>query len=168
MKRLHIVGRKNHGKTTLLVELLHELRRAGLRVGTIKHTRHVHELDRPGSDSCRHRMAGAAPAAIVSGDAIAVHLPRYDHNYFDQLAPLFADCDLVLIEGDLDGEGHKVEVWRAGMESTCMAAERPGIAAVVTDDRPTVNVPVLPRSDLNPLVEYVLAFVTNQAEETAL
>lgn len=167
MKRLHIVGRKNHGKTTLLVEILHELDRAGLRVGTIKHTSHVHELDRPGSDSCRHRLAGAAPAAIVSGEAIAVHLPRSNGDYFGQLAPLFARCDLVLIEGDLEGDGSKIEVWRESAGGLCLASQREDISAVVTDDPAPVGMTVLPRSNLKPLVEHVLDFVAQQAEETA-
>ena len=51
MKRLHIVGGKNHGKTTLIMELVKELNRRGQTVGTIKHTHHQHELDVPGKDS---------------------------------------------------------------------------------------------------------------------
>jgi molybdopterin-guanine dinucleotide biosynthesis protein B len=44
MNTLHIVGRKNHGKTTLLVALLAELTGRGLRVGSIKHTSHLYDL----------------------------------------------------------------------------------------------------------------------------
>ena len=44
MRRLHIIGRKNHGKTQLVVELVEELTVRGLRVATIKHTHHHHEL----------------------------------------------------------------------------------------------------------------------------
>ncbi len=76
MKTIHLVGRQNHGKTTLLVELIEELTRRGIRVGTIKHTSHVHELDTPGKDSFRHRQAGADPVAVVSKDLIGVYLPR--------------------------------------------------------------------------------------------
>ena len=36
MKRLHVIGGKNHGKTTLIVELVRELARHGVPVGTIK------------------------------------------------------------------------------------------------------------------------------------
>lgn len=159
MQRLHIVGRKNHGKTTLIIELVRELCRRGLRVGTIKHTRHVHELDKPGSDSCRHRLAGAAPAAIVSGDMAAVHLPCDGADYFRQLAPLFTGCDLVVVEGDLDGGGNKIEVWRQAVGIPCLASERSDIAAVVSDDPAPVDVPVLPRHHLGPLVQFVVDLV---------
>lgn len=159
MKRLHIVGRKNHGKTTLMIELVRELCRSGLRVGTIKHTRHIHELDKPGSDSCRHRLAGALPAAIVSGGMAAVHMPCDGNDYFRQLAPLFTGCDLVLVEGDLDGDGDKIEVWRQAMGSPSLACERRDIVAVVTDDPLAVDVPVLPRKNLERLVQYVIALI---------
>ena len=64
--RIHVVGRRNHGKTTLLVELVEELCRRGLRVGTLKHSSHTHELDTPGKDSHRHRLAGLNAAVRAS------------------------------------------------------------------------------------------------------
>jgi molybdopterin-guanine dinucleotide biosynthesis protein MobB len=63
VKRLHIIGGKNHGKTMLVVELVQEFARRGIPVGTIKHTHHHHEVDVPGKDSHRHRLAGAAAAS---------------------------------------------------------------------------------------------------------
>ncbi len=74
--RLHIIGRKNAGKTTLVVELIERLTGRGLVVGSIKHTHHRHELDVPGKDSYRHREAGAAPVAIVSPGMTAVFRPN--------------------------------------------------------------------------------------------
>ena len=73
MNRIHIIGRKNHGKTQLVVELVEEFSLRGLRVGTIKHTHHDHELDTPGKDSHRHRSAGAAVVVI---DSAASLVPR--------------------------------------------------------------------------------------------
>ena len=40
-----VVGRKNSGKTTLVVQLAAELRRRGLRVMTIKHGSHNFNID---------------------------------------------------------------------------------------------------------------------------
>ena len=79
MKRLHIVGRKNSGKTTLIVDLVRHLTALGHRVGTIKQTHHQHELDTPGNDSHRHRQAGAAAVGIVSP---ALHAGRCSAAYF--------------------------------------------------------------------------------------
>ena len=102
MKRLHIVGGKNHGKTTLIVELVQELSSRGLSVGTIKHTHHHHELDVPGKDSYRHRMAGACAVGILSPAMSAVFLPvdqaaSDEEDRYAALARIFQECRLVLV-----------------------------------------------------------------------
>lgn len=156
MQRIHIVGRKNHGKTTLLVELIQEFRRRGVRVGSIKHSSHQHELDVPGKDSHRHRGAGADPAAIVTVDALGVFLDRRpETNVYARLAPLYADCELVLVEGDMDAVGRKVEVWRAALGGPCLAEQHPEILAVISDDRPETHVPVWSRSDVARLADHL-------------
>ena len=157
MNRIHIVGRKNHGKTTLVVELVRELCRRGVRVGTIKHSRHAHELDTPGKDSHRHRAAGGQPAAVITGDSVGVFLSRDGRDEYERLEPLFADCQIVLVEGDIEAAGVKVEVWRAEKSPACLAAERADILAVVSDDRPDVSVPVWARNDVPYLADKVLS-----------
>ncbi|RMF93102.1 MAG: molybdopterin-guanine dinucleotide biosynthesis protein B [Planctomycetota bacterium] len=156
MKLIHIVGRKNHGKTTLVTALLEEFRRRGIRVGSIKHSPHVHELDTPGKDSHRHRLAGASPVAVVTSDLLGVYIPRTGDEFLNLLAPLFAPCRLVLVEGFVDGPGKKIEVWRAERQTTPLALEHDDIAAVVSDDQPDVTVPVWPRSDVTALVDRIL------------
>lgn len=160
MNRIHIVGRKNHGKTTLVVELVREFRRRGIRVGTIKHSRHIHELDTPGKDSHRHRAAGGQPAAVITGDSVGVFLSRDGRDEYERLEPLYADCQIVLVEGDIQAAGVKVEVWRAEKDSACLAAERADIMAVVSDDRPDVTVPVWPRSDVPRLADRIWDLAT--------
>lgn len=155
MNRIHIVGRRNHGKTTLVVDLVKEFCRRGIQVGTIKHSQHVHELDRPGKDSYRHRAAGSQPAAIITGDSVGIFLSRDGRCDYQRMGPLFADCQIVLVEGHIDADGVKVEVWRAAVGSRCLAGERADIAAVVSDDRPDVSVPVWPRSDVVRLADEI-------------
>lgn len=157
MNRIHIVGRKNHGKTTLIVELIHELRACGIRVGSIKHSSHVHELDTPGKDSHRHRQAGGEPAAIVTPDSIGLFLPRPATSIYDLLEPLYADCDLVIVEGNIEAEGIKVEVWRAAMGTPCLAADHTDILAVISDDQPPVSIPVWPRGDIARITDRIVA-----------
>ena len=76
-------------------------------------TKRISRLDTPGKDSFRHRQAGAAPSVVVTRDLVGVYLPRTaETDFYDRLAPLFSNCELVLIEGHLDGPGIKIEVWR--------------------------------------------------------
>ncbi|MBI2569870.1 MAG: molybdopterin-guanine dinucleotide biosynthesis protein B [Candidatus Schekmanbacteria bacterium] len=165
MKLVHIVGRKNHGKTTLLVELLRELRGRGLRVGTIKHSPHKHELDAPGKDSFVHRHAGAAPAAIVAADLSAVFVPRTPgDDPIASLLPLYSECDAILVEGYVMGPGHKIEVWRRERGTPPLAAEHEGILAVVTDDAISLPVPTWPRSDVGAVADGLLQILGNRRD----
>lgn len=157
MNRIHIVGRKNHGKTTLIVELLHELRGRGVRVGSIKHSSHAHELDTPGKDSHRHRQAGAVPASIVTPESIGVFLPRPRMSVYDLLEPLYANCELVVVEGHIEAVGTKVEIWRAAMGTPCLAADHADIRAVISDDQPPVSIPVWPRTDIAKIADRIVA-----------
>ncbi len=165
MKRVHIIGGKNHGKTTLIVELIREFHARGLCVGTIKHTHHQHELDAPGKDSHRHREAGASVVGVLSRSMHAVFwppqeddLPGQDSRY-DSFAPLFAQCDLVLVEGDTHTTSPKIEVWRESLGTPPLAQTDPTLIAVVSHDNPTsLAVPVWPRADVAFLAQQVRAF----------
>ncbi len=160
MKRVHIVGRKNSGKTTLVEDLIRHFAAQGLRVGTIKHTHHQHELDVPGKDSHRHREAGAAVVGILSPRMTAVFRPHDvgpdTADRYAAMAPLFADCDLVLVEGHLALPGAKLEVWRAGVDQDPLALEHADIVAVITDDPCPAKVPIVPRHNLNRVATEVL------------
>lgn len=162
MKRVHIVGRKNSGKTTLIVDLVRYLTANGYRVGTVKHTHHHHELDTPGKDSHRHREAGAAVVGILSPGMTAVfqstdRLGREATDRYEGLAPMFADCDLVLVEGNLQTAGFKVEVWRAEVTERPIAAQDSSIAAVITNDEIDFATPIWSRSDVGELPRRLLA-----------
>lgn len=147
--RVHIVGRRNQGKTTFTVELAALLSASGVRVGTIKHSGHDHPVDRPGKDSFRHREAGGTPAAFITPSQVGAYLDRRGDPY-QQLAPLYRGCDLVLVEGHLDAPGvPKLEVFRAGQgHAAPLAGERDDILAVISDDEVPVGVEAIPRGDL--------------------
>lgn len=152
------MGRQNQGKTTLLIELVEHLTEGGLRVGTIKHTGHDHPVDVPGKDSFRHRAAGGTPAALVTQEGIGIFLPRGEAPYLD-LAPLYQQCDVWLVEGDLQADGAlKVEVFRAGQGHTLpLASERGDIAAVISDDPLPAGLDRWPRGDMDALARELLA-----------
>ncbi|MCC6493798.1 MAG: molybdopterin-guanine dinucleotide biosynthesis protein B [Pirellulales bacterium] len=164
MKRIHILGRKNHGKTTLVVELVERLVATGLRVGTIKHTHHKHELDVPGKDSHRHRAAGAAVSAIASPGMNAVFwspAPRglQEPADYEAFAPYFASCDLVIVEGDTLAAAPKIEVWRQAVGSQPIALEDSSIAALVTDDPWHGPIPIWPRREIERIAQGVLDLI---------
>lgn len=159
MKRLHIIGRKNHGKTTLVVELVREFARRGIRVGTVKHTHHDHQLDVPGKDSHQHQQAGAEVVGVLSRSMSALFIPtKIDglKDRYEVLAPAFRDCDVVLVEGDVQTSAPKIEVWRSAAGTPPIAAEDVGVLALVTDDHSPLATLTLPRSDVARVADWIL------------
>lgn len=92
-----IVGYKNSGKTTLVCALVERLKAEGCRVAVIKHDAHDFEMDHPGTDSYRHRAAGAAAIALVSPRKTAVI--REEETSLDKLIEDFCGYDVILVEG---------------------------------------------------------------------
>lgn len=132
-----IVGQPGAGKTTLIVDLVRELAARKLSVGTVKHSSHAHELDRPGKDSFLHRQAGAMPAAMMGRDMAAVYLQRDSAMTPATLIQTwYSHLDVVLIEGWISGPYDKIEVWRENLGKPLLFPDIRNVRAVVTDDLP--------------------------------
>jgi molybdopterin-guanine dinucleotide biosynthesis protein B len=142
-----IVGRKNSGKTTLLVAVAAELKRRGLRVASVKHGHHDFEIDHPGRDSWRHVHEGGVEAVLFvsSGKmAMVMHLPDEEPSLEEAVRRHFGgrEYDLVLVEGFKRAEIPRIEIHRRGgaERPLCEAADTmdapgaPGFLALVTDD----------------------------------
>ena len=166
--RIHIVGKKNSGKTTLVCELVSELTGRGVRVATVKHTHHHHELDTPGKDSHKHRESGAVAVGILSPRMTAVFIPtdglESGDGRYARFEAQFADCDLILVEGDLQSAAPRLEVWRSVVSERPYAFTDRGIAAVISDDdtslregEDAIQVPIWPRSDVSEIARRILA-----------
>ena len=160
-KIIHIVGRKNNGKTSLIVELIDEFTKKGIRIGSLKHSSHRHELDQPGKDSQRQRIAGANPAVVVSKDLAAVFLtPNQGEDLFGKVQSYFIDCDLVIAEGAHSRDATKIEVWREEVGSGLLCEDDPHIVAIVSDDSPPQNsIPVWPRHDVSAIADNILELI---------
>ncbi|KZX13422.1 molybdopterin-guanine dinucleotide biosynthesis protein B [Methanobrevibacter curvatus] len=59
MKIVSVVGNKNTGKTSLSVKIIKELKNRGYKVASIKHSHHKMDFDREGTDTYKHKEAGA-------------------------------------------------------------------------------------------------------------
>ena len=109
-----ITGWKNSGKTGLTVRVVEELTRRGWRISTIKHAHHAFDIDHEGTDSFRHRGAGATEVAIVSSNrwALMHELRSEEEPSMESVLARLEPCDLVIIEG-YKREGHaKIEARR--------------------------------------------------------
>jgi len=95
----HIIGHAGCGKTTLITDLVRQFLERDIRVGTMKHSAHVHELDKPGKDTFCHRQAGDVPVSMVTETMSAVYLPRTSEYTPQKLLDTFyGQVNIVLIE----------------------------------------------------------------------
>jgi molybdopterin-guanine dinucleotide biosynthesis protein MobB len=137
---ISIIGRKNSGKTTLIVALAAELARRGHRVMTIKRGHHPADLDREGTDSWRHFHEGRAERVLLSTPELRVLFDRTQDNY-DPIAltrQYLEGADIALVEGYKQAHIPKIEVHRTVIAPRPLyadpEAERSRWIAIVTDD----------------------------------
>jgi molybdopterin-guanine dinucleotide biosynthesis protein B len=131
-----VAGWSNAGKTTLIEKLTRHFADLGLRVATIKHTHHKFDIDRPESDTARHRLAGAAETAIVSGQRVAIieEIDSRGEPTLEEIAERLRPADLILIEGYKSAAIPKIEVRRAAVATERpLAGYDPLVVAVAAD-----------------------------------
>lgn len=132
---LGVIGTSGSGKTTLLEFLIGQLAAQGLKVNVIKHSHHDLELEPPGKDSARLRMAGAAEVMVASPFRYAiVHELRGapEPALEDQLARL-APADITLLEGFKKYPIDKLEVYRRDQGRDPLYPLDPHVIAVASD-----------------------------------
>ncbi len=142
-----IAGWKNSGKTTLAVRLVEEFTRRGYRVATVKHAHHSLRLDEEGTDSARHRAAGATQVAVVSSKRWAIMSEGREPDFPDILARL-DPSDIIIVEGYKSQPIPKIETRRKDAEpGFALAGNDPNVFAVASDGE-TVDAE-LPHFDLD-------------------
>src|ERR1700758_4543570 len=98
---LGIVGWSGSGKTTLITKLIPSLAKRKIRIATLKHAHHSFDVDQPGKDSYRHRLAGATEVLIGGGRrwALMHELRDEDEPTLATLLTRLSPVDLVIVEG---------------------------------------------------------------------
>ncbi|HEY7683101.1 MAG TPA: molybdopterin-guanine dinucleotide biosynthesis protein B [Gemmatimonadales bacterium] len=145
-----VIGKKDAGKTTLVVALASEFVRKGRRVMTIKHATHPVDVDRAGTDSYLHFHEGKAERTLVVSPTLRVLFERHpdDTDPIELARRYFDDADIVLVEGFKRSPLPKIEVFRRAASATPLydpsqpnAAE--WIAIITDDDALEASCPVL-------------------------
>ena len=144
MRLYGIVGWKNAGKTGLMERLVAEVAGRGFTVSTIKHAHHVFDVDQPGKDSYRHRVAGAREVLLSSRKRFALmhELRGAEEPTLQDLLSKLAPVDLVLIEGYKRDAHPKVEAYRKETGNPLIAETDETIRAVASDTDLSLDRPV--------------------------
>jgi len=160
-----MVGRSETGKTTLITNLVAELKRRGFSVGVVKHCPRGFQLDMEGKDSWKFKEAGADAVLLLSPERLGLVKERRGQPSLTQLVEkFFADADLVLTEGCPDGaEGRKIEVLRSAVSRELLHAPD-DLAAVVSDFQAELNLPRFQHDDVQGLADFMEGFMKDSEE----
>ncbi|RBI77039.1 molybdopterin-guanine dinucleotide biosynthesis protein B [Roseovarius sp. TE539] len=159
MKLFGVAGWKNSGKTGLMERLVAEITTRGYTVSTVKHAHHAFDVDQPGTDSHRHRVAGAREVILASGRRVALMQELRDapEPDLDALLARLSPVDLVLIEGYKRAPHPKIETFRAEAGNALIAPGDQTIRAVASDVPLDLDRPVFDLNDTAGIADFVLA-----------
>jgi molybdopterin-guanine dinucleotide biosynthesis protein B len=137
---ISIIGRKNAGKTTLVVALAAEFTRQGKKVGTLKHGHHPALIDTEGTDTWRHYNEGNARRTLIESPGQRILFEKTDSDGDPEALTrqYMTGMDLVIVEGFKASSLPKIEVHRSKLHPAPLldpAAPNANLwVALVTDD----------------------------------
>ncbi|MEQ9239875.1 molybdopterin-guanine dinucleotide biosynthesis protein B [Roseovarius indicus] len=158
MRLYGVVGWKNAGKTGLMERLVTEITGRGFSVSTVKHAHHTFDVDQPGKDSHRHRVAGATEVLLASRKRIALMHELRDEKEptLEELLQRLGPVDLVLVEGYKRDAHPKVEAHRAETGNPLIATDDPTVRAVASDTALDLDRPVFDLNDTGAIADFIL------------
>ncbi len=127
------IGWHDSGKTTLATQVVSELTKLCYRVAVIKSTSDAGiQFDTPGTDTYKHKAAGAESVMLVAPDQMVLQTRNCDLSLRTLAHRYFPDVDLVIGEGFKTAKRiPKIEVFRNRDQS--LREEVQGVVAVATD-----------------------------------
>jgi molybdopterin-guanine dinucleotide biosynthesis protein MobB len=160
IKGVAFIAKSNTGKTTLIEQVIRELKNRGYKVGAIKHDAHRFDIDHPGKDSYRLTAAGADTMLITSGEKLALVKRHQATPDLEQLiTTYFSDLDIVLAEGFKMSILPKIELHRKDRSATLLCRGEhydPTLVAVASDEPLQLDVPLLDLNDPGAVADFIV------------
>ena len=165
MKVFGITGWKNSGKTTLVTRLVSLMSGYGLRVSTIKHVHCGFDIDHPGTDSYRHREAGAEQVLLASGQrwALMNEIRAESEAELDELLAELSPVDIVIVEGFKMGNQPKIQVVRPQYNTGRLSGDVQPIVAIASNEKVNpadydCDGPLLPLDNVEAIADFILDY----------
>ena len=96
------------------------------------------------------------PAGIITDKLAGVFIATESSDEsINHILPLYANCDLIIVEGAIETPGNKLEVWRKELNPEPLAANRTDITAMVTEDPINVDIPIFKHTEIDEVVKWV-------------
>ena len=159
-----ICGVKNSGKTTLITKLIPKFTSLGYKVATIKHDGHDFEADVEGTDSYKHKKAGAYGTAIFSKNKFMVVKEQKETDE-SQLIKLFPEADLIFLEGFKNSSYPKIEIIRENNSSKSVC-NKDNLIAIASDiniennsDDLDINNKIIDLNNIDGIAEAIIQYI---------
>ena len=153
-----ISGIKNSGKTTLITRLIPRLTNLGYKVATIKHDGHDFEGDVKGTDSYRHKEAGAYGTAVFSNSKFMI-IKEQNRTSEEELIGHFKEADIILLEGFKYSNYPKLEVVRKEISNNYISRKETLIAIATDLDYGFEGVKTVNVNDIEEILEAFLNYL---------
>ena len=151
---ISIVGKSGSGKTTLIEKIIHELKRRGHKIGTVKHAYHGFDIDQKGKDSWRHKEAGADMVIVASPGKIAM-VKDVNSESLECLEEYFHDMGIIIVEGYKRENKPKIEIFRSSTHKKPLCKEDNNLIALVTDANIDLKVPKFELEEIDSLADFI-------------
>ena len=152
---ISVVGYANSGKTTVLLEIINELKSRGYRVATIKHHGGDFDIDHEGKDTYRHMQAGAVTTVLSSPKKFAIVSKVDKEKTLDELVEYITDVDIIITEGYKKENKPKIEVFRLANNKERVKGIEDTLIAVISDVEITDKVPAFTFKDIKGISDFI-------------
>ena len=161
MKTIGIAGYSGSGKTTLIEKVIPRLVMEGFRVSLIKHAHHEFDLDQPGKDSHRHRMAGATEVLVTSSQRWAMmhELRGATEPTLEEQLKHLSPCDVVIVEGWKHHAMPKIEVHRKLSDKPLLFPDDDSVIAVASDESLATKLPQFDLDDAEAVAKFIIKYL---------
>ena len=150
-----VVGSKsNVGKTTVLCNIIRELKARGYRVATIKHDVHGFDIDHPGKDTWLHAEAGADIVSISSSKKMAIIEKVQEEYSLDEMIEKIKNVDIIISEGYKYGDKAKLEVFRKEVAEGLNSKDE-DLFGIVSDKKFDKDIPQFDFHQIDELVDLI-------------
>ena len=161
MKIINIVGWSGSGKTTLVIKLINEMKKRKKSISTMKHAHHDFDIDKPGKDSFKHRIAGAREVLIASSKRWAIMsendtVSEPDLNY---LIRRMKSVDVLIIEGWKFSNLKKIEVYRPELGKPRITDKKDNVVALATNStgvKISENIQIFDLNNIKEICDFIL------------
>ena len=150
------IGNSGAGKTTLIENIVPELKYRGYRIAVIKHTPHGFNIDRKGKDSWRFSHAGADIVVLSSKDRLCMIQQVVEESPLEDILSTFeGKVDLVLVEGYKRSSWPTIEVVRYSVNPRLIHSPEE-LLAIVSDRQFPLDMPQFFFEDVKDIANFII------------